>query len=164
VATFTCKVNLYDEYKVTAIVKWEPLLCYAEFVDTSSFVARVFSKAVEIHSVKNSRPKQNKPAACSQFQYITDGCIGPAHINGNLVTGYKCSNDYPAKINFEFRSVEVTFLKAIVRVGTVVSPPQDENGNSWPGKIYLIANGNSQISGITSGKLIYKLIIDPIRN
>jgi hypothetical protein len=99
-ATFTCKVNLYDEYKISIIVQGKAgLECGAELDDRSFFQARLYPGKVEIDNVINSEPTLTKLPNCQNegrggrsgsYKLIYDpaGCPGPVHVDKSRLTGY----------------------------------------------------------------------------
>ena len=117
-ATFTCKVNLYDDYKISIIVQGKAgLECGAELDDRSFFQARLYPGKVEIDNVINSEPTLTKLPNCQNESrggrsgtytliYDPGGCQGPVHVNKDRLTGYgMLVNDQrvvPPDITIEF--------------------------------------------------------------
>ena len=99
-ATFTCNVNLYDDYKISIIVQGKAgLECGAELDDRSFFQARLYPGKVEITNVTNSEPTLTKRPNCQgqsiggrsvNYTLIYDpaGCPGPVHVDEHRLTGY----------------------------------------------------------------------------
>lgn len=117
-ATFTCKVNLYDDYKISIIVQGKAgLECGAELDDRSFFQARLYPGKVEIDNVINSEPTLTKLPNCQnesrggrsgnyKLVYDPSGCQGPVHLDKSRLTGYgMLMNDQavtPPDVTIEF--------------------------------------------------------------
>jgi hypothetical protein len=112
-----CKINIYDEYKITIVNKGPSILdCGAELEDASSFTVKFYpNKKPEISNETNSEPKLTKQADCSgesrggrsvgyTLTYDPGGCQGPVHVSKDRLTGFgMLINDHaPPDITIEF--------------------------------------------------------------
>jgi len=162
-AKFACKVNLYDEYRVTVLKTFRAQLCDAVFKDSASFHIKIFPKDKDISEVNNYYPWLIKPADCKQFKYITEGCTGPVHIDAESIV-YHMSKDDAPKINLNFRQVDICVIKNKVAVGSVaVDHTTYQTG--LPNQIQFIANGLPQTKDETQSAagLVYRITVSPVR-
>lgn len=164
VATFSCKVKLYDEYKITAISKHILEACRTELIDSSNFIVRLYSGRVEIPQghIKNRPPTLTK-TKCETITRSTEGCIGPVHFNGELVTGYKISGDNPPKIEIHFQSVDVIYVKSYATIGNFQGPTKDDLRPASILDVYFIANRTAQVISLERGPFIFNsLKVEPL--
>jgi hypothetical protein len=132
-ATFTCNINLYDEYKISVIYQGGcGLRCGAEIDDRSFFQARLYPNKVEITDVINSEPTLTKRPNCQSetrggrsaeytLTYDPTGCQGPAHVVSGRLAGYGTLIDdrtiAPPDITIQFAPNIVKIM-----IGTVHMP------------------------------------------
>jgi hypothetical protein len=106
-ADLSCKVRLYDEYRLTVKVQGPYTLdCGAEIADSSNFNVKLSSKEVKISELQNRSPEIKTQANCPPTKYDVAGCVGPVHYNRSLLESYEFKA-YPEVITMKFTPVDV---------------------------------------------------------
>lgn len=105
-ATFTCNVNFYDEYKIDIKAQGKSVLnCGAEISDKASFEVTLYpDKKPEIRKIENEAPTLTKKPKCKPLQYTTDGCAGPLDVQSSWFMGWGLTYP-PLEVTLQFRSV-----------------------------------------------------------
>lgn len=162
-ATLTAKVRLYDEYSLTIEKKGHPfLICGAEIEDRSSFDVKLFpGRPPEISNVQNSSPTLTKQASCKPLKYETKGCLGPVHVNSNLLVKHSVSGSPPI-VEMEFRLVEVKVVHVTGKhqneIDVFPAPDTDVN---VPDRFSFKANRTNQRIAFGKGNGAFVLVVSP---
>jgi hypothetical protein len=127
-ATLTCNVHLYDEYKIKVVASWDNTTSHKsklgtmKWVDSSSFRLRLVSGSTPIIKDTNNTMfllvKEHFTPRC-QFEYVNKTtCIGPVHVTG-VMKGWGLSGDpggnLTVKVDFETIPVVLPKLNIICK-------------------------------------------------
>lgn len=161
VATFTCKVTLFAEYKVSVIFKMKE--GHTELVDSANFIATIFPHKVELSDIQNYPPsaKMSNPPQCEAKIIIDEFCVGIVNIASGDIYNYKASNDSPPKIIWKVRSKQNLVYKFQYVCKRNTSPVENTELDSYPHEISFIANGQRQT--INYDQQWFKIIVTPVR-
>ncbi|MCC7402095.1 MAG: hypothetical protein IT214_11485 [Chitinophagaceae bacterium] len=160
VASLSCRVKLYDEYKITIIFY---INSASEVKDTASFVAEIDNDSYSISNILNYPPACTKPPNPykAKAELIVDGsCIGPLNFKESDILSYTVSNNYPPQIFFTVKESENLVYKFRFTSKLTPNPPfQNMIISSEPHEIKFLANGKRQVIDYR----IFKNIVMPIR-
>jgi hypothetical protein len=140
--TFSCKVNLYDEYNITVAYRGPFFLrCGAELSDISTFDVKLTTDKLNISNVQNAEPVLIKIPDCSKekrggrtavytITYDPSGCQGPIDIRSSSLTGHGIllddGNKMPPDITVQFVTGNVKIMN-----GKIHYPAIAGAGASW---------------------------------
>jgi len=111
-ASLTCQVQLYDEYRLTILVDGPSILtCGATLRDVSSFDVKLFNKKAVISGLENHGPELKDPPNCPPLKYDAAGCVGPVHYNRNLLESYEFKA-YPEVVEMKFTPIGVKVMNS----------------------------------------------------
>jgi len=85
--------------------------CNATLADSSSYEVKLTQGKIELRNPQNRPPTLTRQANCKPLKYDPAGCLGPVHVNTNLLQGWEAKN-YPLEITLEFTPVVVKIMKA----------------------------------------------------
>ena len=133
-AYLSCKVRLYDEYRLTVKVEGHYTLdCEADIADSSNFNVKLYKNKVDISELENRLPMLKVQANCPPLKYDVAGCVGPVQYNKSLLESYEFKA-YPDVITMKFTPVEVKSVNSKgKRPGEI---------NDFPGEKFDVSVGN----------------------
>lgn len=163
-ATFTCNVNFYDEYKIEIKAEGKSLLlCGAELSDKSSFQVMLYpEKKPEIRNIKNDYPTLTKKPKCKPLQYTTDGCPGPVDVQSGLFMGWGMTYP-PAEVTLQFRPLLLKIVNYTDKGPNELHDfPQSIEDGSIANKIKFKPDRSSQIYKWTESNCNLAITINPL--
>lgn len=163
-ATFTCKVKLYDQYKVSVIFNKDD--GSSLLIDSANFIVTVYKDKGEITEIINYPPfvKMADPYGLESKVIIDKSCVGIINISATDIKKYNLSRDNPPEILFEMRSKKVLIYKFQYIAKNKyfkTTPVTDIILDSEPVELNFIANGHRQ--SVSYFPNAYKIIVDPFR-
>lgn len=162
-----CKVEIYDQYIITAIFHWDERFDI-ELIDSASFTATVYAKKVVVTNIKNYPPSVKRvgglPYGAKGAKIVVDETTpGIINISQKDIGKPNMSNDQPPEIFFEVRSSPVTAFKFNwIPKKTPPKPVEPVVLDSMPNEINFIANGKHQV--IKNESHHFQLVVDPVRD
>ena len=110
VATFTCKVKFYDEYKVT--VSHDIKVNGGQMTDTSTFNLRIsMEDRASISDIYNRMAKVSFPRSRCRAVYVNEStCVGMINVNGLKTSNIRPgSPGEPVWVDLSFKSAPLIF-------------------------------------------------------
>lgn len=175
-ASFSCKVKLYDAYTISVVQKLHDIaeiLGNSELKDSANFTVFIYADEAQIieDDIKNFPPEVIKEGSFGQGigtmkeKIHTNGAQGSIHITKNI-SNYRLSETYPPEVYFELESQEILLCHVqYVQVKmNVASPISAIPYRSVISEINFIANGREQRYKVSVATLnSYSLTVTPMR-
>ena len=165
-ASLSCKVRLYDEYKITVKVQGKSIMdCDAELADSSNYNVKIFPNKVLFSNLSNRPPVVTRQAKCKPYyplKYVATGCLGPVHVNTSMLEKYEMSANSPSDITIEFTPLDVSVIKATGKFKEEIREyPHADLDVNVGNSIKFKANRKIQTTNVR-GEHGYSVIVSPI--
>ena len=153
-ATFTCRVKLYDEYKVT--VSQDLKVEGGRMTDTSTFHLRIGDERASISDVNNQLAKVNiRQTRCRAVYVNASTCVGMINVTGIKASNVTSTSEGSLKVDISFQPATMIFpvINFPPCGGNKASPttPSIVTQNAFPMRLAFVAKNEKQYISLGKG-------------